>query len=264
MTTKRDFIDEIKTKIIPQSVVYANLKVEVDIVQAITHKVFDSSVLVKRFHDLLSEDVETKSFTYWGTNAYDYESIANEIVEDSIFDDICNFTEYCYQTGKYKEFLEEALDYPKNEDVYSEAMNEFCIDFRYDENLPGQVNDIELYKLNPKISDIYEKYIGKITEYNTARKEYDTKQKQWIENTRTKASKINNPKLNQKLTRNDKDLLKQLKRQYSNEEIRLMIWAGMLLVSNTVATDFGEIRSPYDPPHIADFVRVDKKIKYPF
>ena len=261
-TQWKDLITDIKTSLRPELLTYLNLEVETDIVRAIVNNIFNPNVLDKNYRELLDDVIENKSFFYWGTNCYVYESIVDDIVYHSILDDIIDFVDYRYKAGKHNELLSKYVTDPNiSEDDYIDSLVDFCSDLCYEDGIYVQPEDLELYKTNPLINDIYEKYIGKITEYNIALSHYKIKEDAFRNKLENDLAKIRKPNIHQKVTKNDKDILKFLTDTYSKYEISLLIWSRSIIVSNAIGEKY-TITIPFSRPGISDYVNVEKDFTY--
>ena len=261
-TEWKDFIAEMKNSFMPQALMYLNLEIETDIVKAVVNNIFNPNVLEKRYRDILNEVIDNKSFFYWGSNCYVYESIVDEISYHSILDDIIDFVDYCYRSGKHNELLSKYLTDPNiSEDDYNDSLVDFCADVYYEDGIYVQPEELEIFKTNPQINDIYEKYISNITEYNIALSQYEIKEDAFRSKLENDLDKIKKPNIHQKITKNDKDLIKLLTSTYSKYEISLLIWSRNIIVSNSIWEKY-KIIFPLTSPNISDYVKVEKNFSY--
>lgn len=258
----KDFITEIKTSIMPQIRIYANLEVEADIVKAIFNNIFSPNVLKKRYRELLEEEIENKSFTYWGSNCYIYKSIVDEILFESVSEDIIDFLDHCFKVGRYNDLLSKYLIPPDiSEDDYNESLIDFCEEIHYDNSIFLNSDNIELFKTNPLISDVYDKYNDKIVEYKISLSSYDLKEYSFLTQLENDLEHIEKPNIYQKITKKDKKILKFLTDTYSKYEIALLIRSKNIIVSNSIAEKYA-ITFPFEIPSIDDYITVEKVFKY--
>ena len=257
-----DLITDIKTSLRPELLNYLNLEVETDIVRAIVNNIFNPNILEKKYREILDEIIENKSFFYWGSNCYVYESIVDDTLFHTVLDDIIDFVDYRYRAGKHNELLSKYLTDPNiSEDDYTDSLVDFCSDLCYEDGICVQHEDLEIYKTNPLINDIYEKYISKITEYNIAMSHYEIQEDSFREKLENDLEKIVKPNIHQKITKNDKNLLRLLTDTYSNYEMSLLIWSRNIIVSNAIAEKY-KISIPFSKPGISDYIYVEKDYTY--
>lgn len=271
MKEYKEITDELKATVMPKFIALANAEVEIDIVRSFEYDYFPETFETKTFRELIEVIIRPyyrSAFDElyrdaiddnWGYTAFNYGSIVEQIVEESVKEDMRNFIEQCYETGKYINLFKNYADIEEDED--NEWIVDFCCDL-YDCEFYLNLENIPIYEENPTVSELLKKYSSEIEAYRTALSKYNSDENWFNAQLIKEASHIVVPNFRQKITKNDTDLLKFLKENFSKREITLMIQMHKILVSNSIASQYPAIYYPKSRPNLRDFILKSDKLKF--
>lgn len=254
-------IEEINNLIMPELKQKVNIEIEKDIVGAIVVEAFPKIFLSMRFKELLDEPLKdwrydipnAKIEDIWGYTAYDYGSVVEQIIEEIVDEELQNFIEQCHKEKKYSNYFSENLVTDSDEDDYWYSIIELTSDL-YSEYFFIERQQLELFEKNPTIKEIFDKYASGVEKYWMAREQWEERYSNWLKETREKAKKILNPNIEYKITKNDKEILQKLKQEYTKTELKLLIWTGILQVSNSIAAEYPNPQYPEKSPNLEDYL----------
>lgn len=260
-------VGDIKVNVMPNFVLSANLEIESEIILRVIGGAFPANCGQKTFRELCETEIQgrydrdkNKIENHWWFPAFNFGDVIDYLIEESLENNLHDFIDECVKRGKYKELFEEYKLPSPDDDFYRDFVTELVCDIHFEDGIFTTRENIKLWEENPTVEGICNKYSEQIEQFRKAEEEYWQKRREWEKEKKSKLAKIaediSNPNIQQKITKNDKDLLKFLKENYSPQEIGLLIWAGKLEVSQKVSMMFPapKVNYPQSSPSLSDFL----------
>lgn len=166
----KELINETRKDLI--KVIEGNIKC--DIVKAITLNAVDSGYSDKTYREFLKATVNSYPINEgWFHDSYLYKEVVDEIIKEVSLRYIEDYVKLCLNYGEHSDFLLDNLTTALNpETIYTETLNEFCLDIFENEGIKIIQTELDLYKSNPKVEVFYTDYINMVVGYTIERSQY--------------------------------------------------------------------------------------------
>lgn len=261
MTNFEIFLTDVRNSVMPKAIQNMTVKVESEIIRCFINEVFPKNFGEKTYRELCEVQIQNYySYDFdknrlkniWWHNPFDFGNVLDRIIEETLDNALHDFIDDCVKNGKHQKLFEEYEIPVLDDDFYRDFVVELVCDSDCQDGIYTTHKDIILWQENPTVQDICDKYREQIQRYTATCEDYWIKRRAWEENAESKnrkvAEEIPNPNIQQKVTKNDKDLLKFLKEKYSAQQIGLLIWSKKLEVSNKVSMMFPKPSFEYPKP----------------